>query len=153
MEKFLKIKNIKTNTDKVSIYCDGACPNNGRKNATGGAGAVILNPEKEVIVQLCENLNHLKLVTNNITEYKSLILGLKGALDRNLLNIHVYMDSKLVCEQIKGNYKVKSSNLIKYYRKAKDLIKQFNKFQISHIRREFNKHADRLANQALDKTT
>ncbi len=60
------------------------------------------------------------------------------------------MDSELVVKQMKGLYKVKNKGLIPLFLEARKLASTFSSFEIVHIRREFNKEADRLANQAMD---
>ncbi|HND08105.1 MAG TPA: ribonuclease HI family protein, partial [Candidatus Obscuribacter sp.] len=66
-------------------------------------------------------------------------------------DVEVRMDSELVVKQIKGEYRVKNENLKPLYQQATKLKGQFKKFAISHVRREQNKDADRLANQAMDR--
>ena len=60
------------------------------------------------------------------------------------------MDSLLVVQQVNLEYKVKSKKLQEYYNKALNLINEINTIKILHVKREFNKRADQLANQALD---
>lgn len=89
------------------------------------------------------------MCTNNYAEYSGLILGLERAVDLNMKEIEVYGDSKLVIEQMKGNWKVKSENLINLYHRAKELEKKFDKITFTHVYREFNKRADELSNEFL----
>ena len=66
------------------------------------------------------------------------------------MEVDIYLDSLLVVQQVNLEYKVKSKKLQEYYNQALDLINKINNIKINHIRREFNKRADQLANQALD---
>jgi ribonuclease HI len=66
------------------------------------------------------------------------------------MEVVIYLDSLLVVQQVNLEYKVKSKKLQEYYNQAIDLKNQINNIQINHVRREFNKRADQLANQALD---
>lgn len=88
-------------------------------------------------------------ITNNYAEYSGLILGMDRAVDLDIKEIEVYGDSKLVIEQMKGNWKVKSENLCDLYHRAKELEKKFDKITFTHIYREFNTRADELSNEYL----
>src|SRR4030065_1915855 len=87
------------------LYSDGACRGN---PGIGGAGAVITDADDNV---LWEGKEFIGQCTNNIAEYKALILGLKGALARRYKNLEVYLDSELLANQINGSYKVKNETL------------------------------------------
>ncbi len=89
--------------------------------------------------------------TNNEAEYTALIKGLNIALENKVGSIKIYTDSELICNQIKGNYKINKENLIKLYNNAIKLIDNFKSFSINYIPREKNKDADKLANIAIDK--
>ena len=113
-----------------------------------GAGAVIYKFNKEIchIIQFVGNNE-----TNNVAEYTGLIIGLKEAIKLNIKSIYVEGDSLLVIKQMKGEYKVKSPNLINLYNEAKELEKQFEFILFSHIYRCQNKRADELSNIAISK--
>ena len=145
MEKFLIIKQSEPSIEVAKIYCDGSCRGNGRKNSKSGIG--ILIKYKSIDIEISEYIG--KGLTNNVSEYRSLIKGLEKASSLDIKNVHVFMDSKLVCEQIRGNYKVKNPRLKSLYKKAKVLSSEFEIFRISHIPRELNKRADMLANKCL----
>ena len=154
MERYIKVKtgcdqNRITNcTNSIyKLYADGACTNNGSNNAKAGCGFVIMDNNDKVLYEGRKKLQGK--VTNNISEYNSLILGLQKCIQFNYKHIHVYMDSKLVVEQVNGNWKVKKQHLQKYYDKCIKLIAELDKFQLSHVRREYNTHADRLSKEAL----
>jgi ribonuclease HI len=90
--------------------------------------------------------------TNNVAEYSGVILGLKNL---NLSKykehpIKVYGDSKLVIEQMKGNWKVKAANLLPLWQEAQELIKDFEHIEFIHIDRSLNSKADALANIAVN---
>src|SRR5665647_194068 len=87
------------------LYSDGACRGN---PGVGGAGAVITDAEGSILWEGKEYLGHC---TNNIAEYKALILGLKGAQAQGFKQLDVYLDSELLANQIHGSYKVKNENL------------------------------------------
>ena len=80
-----------------------------------------------------------------------MIIGLKEAIKLGIKDIDVEGDSMLVIKQMKGEYKVKSENLINLYKEAKVLVKEFNIINFKHIYRENNKRADELSNLAISK--
>jgi ribonuclease HI len=113
-----------------------------------GAGAVIYKFNEEISYKLKVVGNN---ETNNVAEYTGLIIGLKEAINLGIKEINVEGDSMLVIKQMKGEYKVKSENLIKLYNEAKGLEKEFNIIKFTHIYRENNKRADELSNMAINK--
>jgi ribonuclease HI len=88
--------------------------------------------------------------TNNVAEYEALLMVLEAALENGVESIEVRSDSELLVKQNKGEYRAKNHNLAKRLIRAKNLEKMFKSFTISHVPREENKEADRLANEALD---
>lgn len=89
--------------------------------------------------------------TNNFAEYKALEYALLLSKEIGAKSVTVYSDSELVCKQITGIYKVKNGNIAGLYNSCIKLISSINNFKIEHVRREFNKEADKLANIAMDK--
>ncbi len=89
-------------------------------------------------------------MTNNAAEYQALILGLRGALGVGGTSIRIYTDSELVARQMKGIYNVRDRRLRTLYREAVELLKGFHSYEFIPIRREDNREADRLANEAID---
>ena len=126
------------------LYSDGACRGN---PGEGGAGAVILDAEGNVVWEGKEYLGHC---TNNIAEYKALILGLKGALASGWKNLAVFLDSELLARQINGSYRVKNENLKLLMQEVRSLLSLFDTFQVKHVLRSNNAQADKLANLAID---
>jgi ribonuclease HI len=126
------------------LYSDGACRGN---PGVGGAGAVITDEEGRII---WEGKEYLGYCTNNIAEYKALILGLKGALAEDYKNLEVYLDSELLTNQINGSYRVKNENLKVLMNEVRGLLTSFDTIQVKHVLRSSNSHADRLANLAID---
>jgi ribonuclease H / adenosylcobalamin/alpha-ribazole phosphatase len=92
----------------------------------------------------------LGVATNNEAEYHALIEGLKAVSEWKPDRLEVYLDSKLVVEQVKGHYRVKEPRLQPLHREAKELLLGFGEVSISHVERERNKGADALANMAID---
>ena len=93
---------------------------------------------------------YLGQCTNNVAEYQALILGLSQAVKLKGKTISIFLDSQLIVRQIQGLYKVKNKALQPLFSQVKELLKKFEKFEISHIPRSENKRADQLANQGID---
>ena len=134
-----------------TLYADGGSRGNPGK---AGAGAVVFDSSGKRILEVAD---YLGITTNNVAEYEAVLRGLKK-LSREYskehlskMTITIKMDSKLVIEQLSGNYKVKHPNLIPRYLEIKNLIaRHYTNVSFEHVRREFNKDADELANRAMD---
>ncbi|KAF8103736.1 hypothetical protein N665_0185s0010 [Sinapis alba] len=131
--------------DSCNIEFDGASKGNPGK---AGAGAVIrASGDNSVLFYLREGVG---TATNNVAEYRALILGLKSALDKGFKNVRVQGDSMLVCMQVQDAWKTKHPKMAELCKQAKELMKQFKSFHIQHIDREFNSVADAQANHAIN---
>lgn len=128
----------------VKLFSDGACRGN---PGPGGAGAVITDEADDI---LWEGKVYLGHCTNNIAEYKALILGLKGALAQGFNQLDVYLDSELLANQINGSYKVKNENLKILMQEVRSLLASFEAVRVKHVLRCHNAQADKLANLAID---
>jgi ribonuclease H / adenosylcobalamin/alpha-ribazole phosphatase len=92
----------------------------------------------------------LGVATNNEAEYHALIDGLKAVSEWKPDRLEVFLDSKLVVEQVNGRWKIKEARLQSLQTRAKELLAGFPEFEIKHVERERNKGADALANMAID---
>lgn len=119
---------------------DGCAKGNPGK---AGCGAHIMSDKDDIKV-----FEYLGITTNNVAEYRGMILGLKICIENKIKKVTVKGDSLLVIKQMNGEYKVKALNLLPLYNEAKDLIKNMEVTFI-HIPREENKIADELANHSL----
>ena len=88
--------------------------------------------------------------TNNVAEYHGLLAALRWALERQVSTLHIRADSELLVKQMKGQYRVKNAGLLPLYEEARRLMRQVDRVTFEHVRREFNKEADRLCNEAMD---
>lgn len=129
--------------EKTVIYTDGAARGN-----PGDAGIGIVFQSGNTVIEKIKL--YIGEKTNNQAEYEALIAALEKAKELQKPHLHVFTDSLLLANQITGKWKVRDENLGKLHKKAKDLIRNFKNFTITHIRREQNREADRLANQAID---
>lgn len=93
---------------------------------------------------------YLGQATNNVAEYEGLLAALDYALQHNHRRLKIITDSELMARQMNGQYKVKNPNLKVLYERARTLIGKLDAFRIEHVRREHNREADRLANEAMD---
>jgi ribonuclease HI len=88
--------------------------------------------------------------TNNVAEYRALLLGLELARDLGADDVEVVNDSELVARQIGGEYKVKHAGLKPLYLEAMRELRDFDRWAVRSVRREQNTRADELVNEALD---
>ncbi len=130
--------------DAFQLFTDGAARGN---PGPASIGAVLKSPSGENVAEISEYLGE---TTNNQAEYRALLAGLRKALDLAVKKIDVFLDSELVVKQLHGQYKVKHPDLIPLFEEVKSLLRKFSVIQVSHVRREKNKEADKLANLALD---
>lgn len=129
-----------------TLFFDGCSKGN---PGPSGAGAVIYDENNN---ELWGDSSFVGIKeTNNVAEYSGLLLGLNEAIKRNITNLVVKGDSKLVIEQLKGSYKVKSARLLPFYEKAKNLSKSIKSIQFVHVYRTENKRADELSNKGLSR--
>ena len=120
----------------------------GSRGNPGPAGyGVHIEREDGTIVDLKESL---ALATNNVAEYNALLAALRWAIEHSVSALHIRSDSELLVKQMKGEYRVKNPGLQPLYEEAKSLVRQIGRVKFEHVRREFNKDADRLANEAMD---
>lgn len=126
------------------IYTDGGARGNPGPAAAGG---VILADDGSIVAEISE---YLGVATNNVAEYRALLLALERALEAGFRRADVCMDSELIVRQLSGHYRVKDAKIIPLYVKARHLLARFDDHSITHVRREQNQLADKLVNAALD---
>lgn len=130
---------------KVVIEADGGSRGN---PGPAGYGAVVWTEDRTTV--LAEAKQAIGRATNNVAEYRGLIAGLDDALNLGATEAAVYLDSKLLVEQMSGRWKVKHPDLIELHAEARDRARRFARISYSWIPRARNTHADRLANEAMD---
>jgi len=131
--------------DYLIAHIDGGARGN---PGPAGYGVVIDDTAGRRVAGLSKYLGHR---TNNYAEYMGLLAALEYALEHGYKAIEVVSDSELLVRQINGRYKVRSPILLDLYQQAKSLIGRLEWFKIRHVRREQNREADKLANQAMDR--
>ena len=88
--------------------------------------------------------------TNNVAEYSGLLAALRWAAEHGIAALRIRSDSELLVKQMRGEYRVKNPGLLPLYDEARALMRSISKVTFEHVGREFNKDADRLANEAMD---
>ena len=120
----------------------------GSRGNPGPAGyGVRVEREDGSVIELKDALT---LATNNVAEYSGLLAALRWAVANTVSTLHIRSDSELLVKQMKGQYRVKNTGLQPLYEEAVGLVRQVGRVTFEHVRREFNKDADRLANEAMD---
>ncbi|WP_460718376.1 bifunctional RNase H/acid phosphatase [Nocardia heshunensis] len=129
----------------VIVEADGGSRGN---PGPAGYGAVVFDADHARV--LAERREFLGVVTNNVAEYRGLIAGLEAAAELGAREVAVRMDSKLVVEQMSGRWQVKHESMIPLADRARRLVAGFDRVSFTWIPRKENKHADKLANEAMD---
>jgi ribonuclease HI/pterin-4a-carbinolamine dehydratase len=130
--------------DEVKIFTDGGSRGNPGPSASG---FVIMDMEDNMLVERGE---YLGVTTNNVAEYTALKLALEECHKMGVSEVHAYLDSLLVVNQMNGIFKIKNRDLWPIHDAIKKLAGGFKKVEFSHVPREFNKLADAEVNKALD---
>jgi broad specificity phosphatase PhoE/ribonuclease HI len=130
---------------RVTVEADGGSRGN---PGPAGYGSVVLDAATGEV--LAERAAGIGRATNNVAEYQGLIAGLAAAVSVGATEVEVRMDSKLVVEQMSGRWQVKHPDMKPLVAEAKALVRQLPRVRFTWIPREQNKHADRLANEAMD---
>jgi probable phosphoglycerate mutase len=128
----------------LHIHIDGASRGN---PGEAGFGVSVATSDGAPVADL---FGYLGRATNNVAEYQALIHALRYALARGARRVRIFSDSELVVRQMEGRYRVKHPDMVPLHREARQLLARFEEASLGHVRREKNREADRLANQALD---
>ena len=128
----------------IIAYIDGGARGN---PGPAGYGVRVENERGELIEEFC---GFLGTATNNIAEYNGLLAALRYAKEHGHRIVRIKSDSELIVKQMLGQYKVKNPGLQMLHREAQTLARALERVAYEIIRREQNKDADRLANQAMD---
>jgi ribonuclease HI len=131
-----------SSSDSATANVDG-----GSRGNPGPAGYGVHIQRGDEVVEL---KGALSLATNNVAEYNGLLAALRWGVQQRVATLHVRADSELMVKQMRGEYRVKNPGLQPLFEEAKSLARQIGRVTFEHVRREFNKDADRLANEAMD---
>ena len=131
---------------KIIIHADGGS----RKNPGAAAiGIIIFDEERKKLESYKECIGN---TTNNVAEYKALLKALQLAAKHTRKEVHIFMDSELIINQMNGVYKIKSADMLGLFQEVKDYERAFTKVVYNYVPREnkFQAMADRLVNEALE---
>jgi ribonuclease HI len=126
------------------VHVDGGARGN---PGPAAAAAVLATPEGEVLDEAADAIG---VATNNVAEYRGLLLGLERARELGATEVEVINDSELVAKQVNGVYKVKHKDMKPLHAAALQALGGFERWSIRSVPREQNADADALVNQALD---
>lgn len=130
--------------DELVIRTDGGSRGN---PGPAAIGVVLEDSSGEEVMAWGDYIGR---TTSNVAEYSALIAALEKALELGAERVRVFADSQLLTRQINGRYRVKSDRLKPLYNQVTSLLDRFDKWNVKHVRRNKNKRADGLANEALD---
>jgi ribonuclease HI len=130
----------------IVAYIDGGARGN---PGPAGYGVSIQRPDGGLIEELHGALG---IATNNVAEYNGLLAALQWAIAHGERELHVRADSELLVKQMRGEYKVKHPGLQPLVARARVLCAQLDRVTFEHVRREYNKDADRLSNLGMDES-
>lgn len=134
----------------ITIFTDGGSRGN---PGPAAVGAQIIDKEGKVLREVSE---HIGNATNNYAEYMAVIRGLQAAKEvlgkaSKETTVELKMDSELIQKQLTNQYQIKEPGLVPFFIEIHNMrVASFPKLTVTHVKREFNKEADRLVNEALD---
>jgi len=134
-------------SQSIVAYIDGGARGN---PGPAGYGVRVENERGDLIEELC---GFLGSATNNIAEYNGLLAALRYANEHGHRIVRIKSDSELLVKQMIGQYRVKNPGLQVLFQQAQSLARTLERVAYEHVRREQNRDADRLANQAMDEGT
>jgi ribonuclease HI len=129
---------------RVVVHVDGGARGN---PGPAAIGAVVSTPEGEILDEACERIGD---ATNNVAEYRGLLLGLARARALGATEVEVVNDSELVARQLTGAYKVKHEAMRPLHARARAALEEFERWSVRAVPRAQNARADALVNEALD---
>jgi ribonuclease HI len=130
--------------ERLVVNVDGGARGN---PGPAAIAAVVRGPEGEILQERGERIGR---ATNNVAEYRALLLGIELGAALGAGEVELVGDSELIVRQVKGEYKVKDATLRELHAEVKRALAGFERWSIRHVRREENAEADRLVNEALD---
>jgi ribonuclease HI len=131
---------------KTVVHVDGGARGN---PGPAAIGAVVTTPEGELLDEASALIGE---ATNNVAEYRALLLGLERARALGATEVEIVNDSELVARQVGGTYKVKQAHLKPLHGEVVTALRDFERWNIRSVPREENTRADALVNEALDAT-
>jgi ribonuclease HI len=131
-------------SERLVVHVDGGARGN---PGPAAIAAVLADPGGEVLEERSEAIGR---ATNNVAEYRALLLGIERARALGARQLELVGDSELIVRQVRGEYRVKDAALRELHSRVKAALADFDRWSIRNVPREDNAHADRLVNEALD---
>jgi ribonuclease HI len=129
---------------RYTVNVDGGARGN---PGPAAVGAVVRDAGGAIVAERAETIGR---ATNNVAEYKALLLGIETAKELRATELDIIGDSELIVRQVEGRYKVKHADMKELHAEVKRELSDFDAWTIRHVKREQNADADRLVNAALD---
>ena len=129
---------------KLTVHVDGGARGN---PGPAAIAAVVSDVNGELLTEASQVIGR---ATNNVAEYRALLLGIQTALELGADELDLVGDSELIVKQVRGEYKVKNADLKPLHAEVRAALSGVPSWTIRHVRRELNVEADRLVNEALD---
>jgi ribonuclease HI len=131
-------------SNRLVVHVDGGARGN---PGPAAIAAVLADPDGTVLDERSETIGR---ATNNVAEYRALMLGIDRAAALRARELELIGDSELIVRQVRGEYRVKDPALRELHAQVKAALAGFDRWSIRNVPREDNAHADRLVNEALD---
>ncbi len=131
-------------SERLVVHVDGGARGN---PGPAAIAAVLADPDGTVLEERSEAIGH---ATNNVAEYRALLLGIERARALGAKELELVGDSELIVKQVRGEYRVKDASLRELHARVVAGLSDFDRWSIRNVPREENEHADRLVNEALD---
>lgn len=129
---------------RVTVHVDGGSRGN---PGPAAAGSVVTGADGEVLDRSGELLGE---ATNNVAEYRGLLLGIARARELGATEVEIFNDSELIAHQVNGRYKVKHADMKPLHAEALSALSAFESWSLTPVRREQNAEADAIVNETLD---
>lgn len=129
---------------RVTVHVDGGSRGN---PGPAAAGSVVTGADGEVLDRSGELLGE---ATNNVAEYRGLLLGIARARELGATEVEIFNDSELIAHQVNGRYKVKHADMKPLHAEALSGLSAFESWSLTPVRRDQNAEADAIVNETLD---
>ena len=131
-------------SERLVVHVDGGARGN---PGPAAIAAVLSDPDGGVVEERAETIG---VATNNVAEYRALLLGIEHARALGANELDIVGDSELIARQVRGEYRVKDPSLRELHARVAKALEGFDRWSIRNVPRAENAHADRLVNEALD---
>jgi len=131
-------------SERLVVHVDGGARGN---PGPAAIAAVLSDPDGGVVEERAETIG---VATNNVAEYRALLLGIEHARALGANELDIVGDSELIARQVRGEYRVKDPSLRELHARVAKALDGFDRWSIRNVPRAENAHADRLVNEALD---